>query len=429
MSRRALRPLFPAKIARLDSALRTIKQRPVTKTPAKRQRTSDPVWSKALENAFGAPNVRTIESAVSVSNIASLSWQRGDIIRLPWQHAEVPDSEFSILDDARERHAIVVAVFDYSIQVLPIVVGSGSKLRYRPTSMHVLPAADPDAHVLASDNKLFVDQSWRPSSYSFVNLQFLVSITQTDSIARVSQLDARSTAILMQRFRITHNMSFLPPKLQVPYFRAMVTREPILPPLPPNPEADGSTVNARPAEEFYLSSTAGFVVSNDHQRSSFASDNENLLDNDLGFGIVRGKHDMEAAKVLLDWKPSLKYLLQGDTSRSSSWSCTPPSSPDMKKEGTKKKSKGSPGGPAATKIIGKPPRKRSQPQSTGMPNAESDPATKPKSKQASVKKSPTRKVKKESSGTTKGNKPESPPTRTQYSRKAKDASKGVKHEK
>lgn len=75
-----------------------------------------------------------------------------------------------------------------------------------------------------------------------------------------------------------------------------MTREPILAPISGDRAAEG------------LYTILQFVPSRD--RTSLASDNEDLLVDDLGYGIVRGQHDKQAAIKLIRWKPSLKSILE-----------------------------------------------------------------------------------------------------------------------
>lgn len=319
--------------------------RPATSIPSPRdaRRLSGSVISKLIEKKFGDRDADsdciTVRRDLGKVNTAPKIWRRGDVVLIPHIVPDLGDvDKVDIIRSkrigdicVRLRHAIVVAVLQSNLIVFPILTSNGSGLSikfsaYKLTVMKIMPPADDRAHVKASDNRLYIaDNRCLPSPNSYINLSEPLVVQYAWPLNKYAQLEDRSTAILIQRYHIAHNMASVPLDLQESYFRAMVTREPILGPIPGD----------RAAEEFYI--TLQFVPS--CGRTSLASDNEDLLVDDLGYGIVRGQHDNQAAIKLIQWEPSLKSILEDNervknssgssSSRSStlSWSYSPIESP------------------------------------------------------------------------------------------------------
>lgn len=235
-------------------------------------------------------------------------WRRGMIIKVP--HL-IPTLGEAVNDDHRVwsknignicpkiRYAIVVAVYSTRMIALPIFSAGGHGTTHKPaayklTAMSVLAKLEPPIMQKVTDDVLYVSGQWQPKEGSHINLNEPMPVHYAWPLECVDQLEPRSTALLQQRYRIAHNMAFVPLFAQESYFKSQITREPILCPLP-----DGA-----PADEYYVS---------EPHRPSFASKNENLLVDDLGYGLKPARHDSKAGRNLLQWKPSLKHLL-GSTS-------------------------------------------------------------------------------------------------------------------
>lgn len=235
-------------------------------------------------------------------------WRRGMVVRVPHMVptlGEVPNDECRVWSKnvgnicPKVRYAIVVAVYCTRMIVLPIFSAQGHGTSHKPaayhvTAMSVLARPKPSVAQKVTDNVLYISGDWQPREGSHVNLNEPMSVQYAWPLECDDQLQPRSTALLQQRYRIAHNMAFVPLFAQESYFRSQLTREPILCPLP-----DGA-----PADEHYVS---------EPHRPSVASENENLLNNDLGYGLENVRHDSKADRVLMVWKPSLQHLLNSTT--------------------------------------------------------------------------------------------------------------------
>jgi len=259
----------------------------------------------ATNTAFD--NVTTRKGLGKV-NTEPNQWWRGMIVRVPHMVptlGEVPNDECRVWSKnvgnicPKVRYAIVVAVYCTRMIVLPIFSAQGHGTSHKPaaynvTAMSVLARSEPPVAQKVTDNMLYVSGDWQPKEGSHVNLNEPMSVQYAWPLECTDQLQPRSTALLQQRYRIAHNMAFVPLFAQESYFRSQLTREPILCPLP-----DGA-----PADEHYISGP---------HRPSFASENENLLNDDLGYGLIGVRHDSKADRVLMGWKSSLQYLLNNTT--------------------------------------------------------------------------------------------------------------------
>ncbi|KAJ9650530.1 hypothetical protein H2198_010165 [Neophaeococcomyces mojaviensis] len=269
------------------------------------------------------PEDTASRSSLGTPNTSPSSWRRGQIIRLP--HLLSPLHQLSNPDYhaysgnaentySNTHHAIIVAVYATNLITLPIFTNTnGPDLKHQPNdsklvTMHILPTADEIAEMKVTDNNLYIAGPWRPDRGSHIHLLTPLAVPYTWPLQRTDQLDGRSGAILQQRWRIAHNMSFIPADLQESYFRSQITREPVLAPLP-----DGS-----PAEEFYMT-----YCSAGTRRASIASENENLLKDDMGMRMNPGRHDRVADNMLLAWKPSLAVLLLDGSASVATWEYTP----------------------------------------------------------------------------------------------------------
>lgn len=253
---------------------------------------------------------------------APSAYQRGDILEV--RSRTCPKSSSIV---------VVIAVYNLRLVTLPITTSgiSSQTLSLSLTSMSVLPALDRDIPIIPmkiSDPQLYVGTTkeyktdrlgrirvklipgkYSPLPNSRIDLLDTTPVYYNQSIDKLGILDPRSTAILAQRWRIVHNMAFVPFGLSEVYFKTMVSREPVL-----APGLDGTQ-----AHEFHTSSS--FVLGD--RRGSTASVNEDLLVDDLGMGIVRGEHDVEAARRLVEWKPSLRTYLMPDEVSPGPWSPMP----------------------------------------------------------------------------------------------------------
>lgn len=230
---------------------------------------------------------------------------------------------------------IVVAVYQTQLITLPIVASQSpsqeAKNPRKLTCMSILPPLDRQVpliplkasapHLYVGTSKAYktdklgrvrvklIRENYSPEPHSTINLLDTMTIYHHDTTKKLGSLDPRSTAILAQRWRIVHNMAYVPLALGEDYFKAMITRDPILAP----------DLAGNPAEEFYT----GGMFEAIERRGSTASVNEDLLLDDLGLGVVRGEHDMEAARRLIEWKPSLRRLLMEEEVSPGPWSPMP----------------------------------------------------------------------------------------------------------
>lgn len=143
----------------------------------------------------------------------------------------------------------------------------------------------------ASKPVMFVNGTWQWKGHAFIDISVQHTVSYEHVMKKIDGLEPRSTALLLQRNRIFYNMAYAPIYHQEAYFKAMITREPVL-----QPEPDGGA-----SFEFLVTNTGAC-----NPRDSLSSEAADMLINDLGLGVKRGDHDIEATDELLTWKAEYK---------------------------------------------------------------------------------------------------------------------------